>query len=54
MKFMRAHTTDLQQSICARKTLIYDFNYNHGGFGSLVKYPALVLHYSGGLLRFCA
>ena len=30
---------------------------NPGGFGSLVKYPALVLHYSGGLLllllRFC-
>jgi hypothetical protein len=26
-----------------------------GGFGSLVKYLALVLHYSGGLLllRFC-
>jgi hypothetical protein len=32
---------------------------NPGGFGSLVEYPALVLHYSGGLLllllllRFC-
>jgi hypothetical protein len=30
---------------------------NPGGFGTLVNYPALVLHYSGVLLlllRFCA